>query len=131
MIAEIPDRRLITYGLSASADVRGVNLRNDGTTMIFDAVISKRINDQDEIRDLRLPMLGEHNVLNALAAISVALEMGIAAEQIRNALDQFKGVGRRFEQKGVVGDITIIDDYGHHPVEITAAIGGGTDAQTP
>ena len=122
MIAEIPDRRLITYGLSASADVRGVNLRNDGTTMIFDAVISKRINNQNEIKDLRLPMLGEHNVLNALAAISVALEMGIPAEQIRNALDQFKGVGRRFDMKGVVGDITIIDDYGHHPVEITAAL---------
>ena len=122
MIADIPERRIISYGFSASADVRGINLRPDNDSMIFDAMVSKRISDQGIIEGFRLPMLGDHNVLNTLAAISVCLEMGINADKILHAVSQFKGVGRRFDRKGSVSDITIIDDYGHHPVEITAAL---------
>jgi len=97
-------------------------LRPDNDSMIFDAMVSKRISDQGIIEGFRLPMLGDHNVLNTLAAISVCLEMGINADKILHAVSQFKGVGRRFDRKGSVSDITIIDDYGHHPVEITAAL---------
>jgi UDP-N-acetylmuramate--alanine ligase len=122
MIADIPERRIISYGFSATADVRGINLRPDNDSMIFDAMVSKRISDQGIIEGFRLPMLGDHNVLNTLAAISVCLEMGIDADKILHAVSQFKGVGRRFDRKGSVSDITIIDDYGHHPVEITAAL---------
>jgi UDP-N-acetylmuramate--alanine ligase len=122
MIADIPERRIISYGFSASADVRGINLRPDNDSMIFDAMVSKRISDQGIIEGFRLPMLGDHNVLNTLAAISVCLEMGIDADKILHAVSQFKGVGRRFDRKGSVSDITIIDDYGHHPVEIIAAL---------
>ena len=122
MIADIPERRIISYGFSASADVRGINLRPDNDSMIFDAMVSKRISDQGIIEGFRLPMLGDHNVLNTLAAISVCLEMGIDADKILHSVGQFKGVGRRFDRKGSVSDITIIDDYGHHPVEITAAL---------
>jgi len=74
---------------------------------------------------LCFPMLGTHNVQNALAAISVALEMGIESEIIREALANFKGVGRRFDIKGSAHGITVIDDYGHHPVEIKAALNAG------
>ena len=122
MIADIPERRIISYGFSASADVRGINLRPNNDSMIFDAMVSKRISDQGIIEGFRLPMLGDHNVLNTLAAISVCLEMGIDDDKILHAVSQFKGVGRRFDRKGSVSDITIIDDYGHHPVEITAAL---------
>ncbi len=122
MIADIPERRIISYGFSASADIRGINLRPDNGSMVFDAMVSKRINQHGIIEGFRLPMLGDHNVLNTLAAISVCLEMGIATDKIIHAVSQFKGVGRRFDKKGCVSDITIIDDYGHHPVEITAAL---------
>ena len=74
---------------------------------------------------MNFPMLGTHNVQNALAAISVALEMGIDTDIIRGALANFKGVGRRFDLKGIAPGITVIDDYGHHPVEIKAALGAG------
>jgi UDP-N-acetylmuramate--alanine ligase len=77
------------------------------------------------ISGLRFPMLGEHNVQNCLAAIAVALEMGMTPDEIITALAGFGGVGRRFETKGVCGGVTVIDDYGHHPVEIRAALQAG------
>ena len=123
MIADIPDRRLITYGFSASADIRAVNVKAHEGGMIFDVQISSRMDsDSHLIKRVNLPMLGEHNVLNCLAAISVALEMNVASDRIRSGLKQFRGVGRRFEVKGSAGGITVIDDYGHHPVEIRAAL---------
>ncbi len=123
MIADIPDRRLITYGFSASADIRAVNVKAHEGGMIFDVQISSRMDsDSHLIKRINLPMLGEHNVLNCLAAISVALEMNVASDRIRSGLKQFRGVGRRFEVKGSAGGITVIDDYGHHPVEIRAAL---------
>ena len=122
MIPEISERRIITYGLSASADVRAANLRVCDDGMKFDVNISKRIDTSEIIKDVIFPMLGEHNVLNCLAAISVALEMGVDADAIRSGLKKFKGVGRRFDYKGSASGIMVIDDYGHHPVEISAAL---------
>ena len=123
MMPEIPERRLITYGLSASADIRATNLSASDEGMRFDIMISRRIDaGMEMIADVLLPMLGEHNVLNCLAAVSVALEMGISDAAIRDGLKNFRGVGRRFEFKGSADGIMVIDDYGHHPVEIEAAL---------
>ncbi|MCE2516848.1 MAG: UDP-N-acetylmuramate--L-alanine ligase [Alphaproteobacteria bacterium] len=123
MMPEISERRIVTYGLSASADVRALNLTVDNGGMSFDVHLSRRMeNEADVITGVSFPMLGEHNVLNCLAAISVALEMGVSVEAIRDGLKKFKGVGRRFDFKGSAGGIMVIDDYGHHPVEITAAL---------
>ena len=126
LMAGIKDRRIITYGMVATADVRAINMRIDGASMVFDVQLSDRAaGDATIITDIRFPMLGEHNVQNCLAAIAVALEMNIQADAIRNALAAFGGVGRRFETKGVSQGVTIIDDYGHHPVEISAALKAG------
>ena len=98
LLPKIRDRRIITYGLSVTADVRAVNIRSDHDKMLFDIQLSDRLmGASDAISDISCPRLGTHNVQNALAAISVALEMGIEANIIRSALSNFKGVGRRFD----------------------------------
>ena len=126
LMAGIKDRRIITYGMSANADVRAVNLRVDGAAMLFDVMLSDRTAGGFEMMpSVRFPMLGEHNVQNCLAAVAVALEMGVVPDRIAAALDGFGGVGRRFETKGISGGVTVIDDYGHHPVEIRAALQAG------
>ena len=126
LLPKIQDRRIISYGLSVMADVRAVNIRSNCDKMLFDIQLSDRLMGQAEtITDISFPMLGTHNVQNALAAISVALEMGIEIATIKNALAHFKGVGRRFDIKGTASGITVIDDYGHHPVEIKAALNAG------
>jgi UDP-N-acetylmuramate--alanine ligase len=126
LMAGIKDRRIITYGLSANADVRAVNMRHEGSAMLFDVILSERTaGNTGIISNLRFPMLGEHNVQNCLAAIAVAMEMGMTPDEITTALAGFGGVGRRFETKGVSGGVTVIDDYGHHPVEIRAALQAG------
>jgi UDP-N-acetylmuramate--alanine ligase len=126
MMAHIKDRRIITYGMSANADVRATNLRVEGSNMLFDVLLSDRlVGEIERIDDVLFPMLGDHNVQNCLAAIAVALEMNIDAKKIKQALAIFGGVGRRFETKGVSEGVTIIDDYGHHPVEIKAALQAG------
>ena len=123
MIPTISERRLVTYGLSASADIRATSLAADEDGMSFDVHVSERVVPGIGVAEkVRLPMLGEHNVLNCLAAVSVSLEMGISIDAIREGLKQFRGVGRRFEFKGSAGGISVIDDYGHHPVEIRAAL---------
>lgn len=126
LLPKIRDRRIISYGLSVMADVRAVNIRSNHDNMLFDIQLSDRLmGAAEKISDISFPMLGTHNVQNALAAISVALEMGIESEIIREALANFKGVGRRFDIKGSAHGITVIDDYGHHPVEIKAALNAG------
>lgn len=126
LLPKIRDRRLITYGMSVMADVRAVNIQNNCDSMRFDVALSDRLmGSAQTLQGISFPMLGAHNVQNALAAISVALEMGIDQEIIRHALTNFKGVGRRFDIKGRAGGITVIDDYGHHPVEIKAALNAG------
>ncbi|MEH6630801.1 MAG: UDP-N-acetylmuramate--L-alanine ligase [Halopseudomonas aestusnigri] len=123
LIGRIEDRRIVTYGFSPQAKFRAVNVRTEITGNVFDVVISKR-NEEDSrtITDCRLPMLGNHNILNALAAISVSSELGMSDAEIRSSLAEFKGVKRRFTKTGEVNGITIIDDYGHHPVEIAAVL---------
>ncbi|MBL9035904.1 MAG: UDP-N-acetylmuramate--L-alanine ligase [Rhodospirillaceae bacterium] len=123
MIPRLSDRRIITYGFSPQADVRAVNLRMDPTGGTYDVVINDRFRDvHHEIKDVRLPMVGEHNVQNSLAAISVAIEMRLGDEVIRRGFAGFGGVKRRFTKTGEANGVTVIDDYGHHPVEIAAVL---------
>jgi UDP-N-acetylmuramate--alanine ligase len=123
MVGRINDRRIVTYGFSPQADVRAVDLAIDPAGASYDVVIAGRGETADRrIPDLRLPMMGQHNVQNSLAAIAVASEMGAEDDTIRSALASFGGVKRRFTRTGEVDGITVIDDYGHHPVEIAAVL---------
>jgi len=121
LVGKIDDRRVITYGFSRQADVRAENLRYESAVAIFD--ITHRVGEEERrIEGLRLPMPGAHNVSNALAAVAVGLELKISDEAITRALAEFKGVKRRFTRVGEWNGIPIIDDYGHHPVEIAAVL---------
>jgi UDP-N-acetylmuramate--alanine ligase len=123
LVGEIKDRRVITYGQNPQADVRLVDLENVGGVSKFSVEIRDRIRlTQLRIDGLELPMPGIHNALNATAAIAVADQLHVPAEAIRKGLKGFTGVKRRFTRTGVVGGITVIDDYGHHPVEIAAVL---------
>ncbi len=122
LIPQVPERRIVTYGFSPQADVRAVNLRLNGAGARFDATIDDRHGETTTFRDLHLPLVGEHNVQNSLAAIAVAHEMGIDQATIRRALSGIKGVRRRFTRTGEAAGLTVIDDYGHHPVEIAAVL---------
>ncbi|MDP2732761.1 MAG: UDP-N-acetylmuramate--L-alanine ligase [Hoeflea sp.] len=123
LVGEIKDRRVITYGQNPQADVRLVDLETIDGVSHFAVEIRDRIRmTQLRIDGLELPMPGVHNALNATAAIAVADQLHVPAEAIRLGLKGFTGVKRRFTRTGVVGGITIIDDYGHHPVEIGAAL---------
>ncbi|MFC6196802.1 UDP-N-acetylmuramate--L-alanine ligase [Ponticaulis profundi] len=129
LAARVSDRRRITYGFNPQADIRAMNLRTDADGAHFDLAIRSRIGNSHTISDLLLPMAGQHNVLNALAAIAVALELGADAENIRGALARFGGVKRRFSDVGEWNGVRIIDDYGHHPVEIAAVLKAARDMQ--
>jgi UDP-N-acetylmuramate--alanine ligase len=123
LIGQVSDRRIVTYGFSPQADMRAINLRYDNGAACFDVAIrSRRASDERTIRDIVLPMPGDHNVLNALASIGVACELSLADEVVREGLASFKGVKRRFTEVGAVNNVRIIDDYGHHPVEISAVL---------
>jgi UDP-N-acetylmuramate--alanine ligase len=130
LVGRITDRRVVTFGFNAQADVRAVNLRFDQGISRFDV----RLQAEDTmITDMSLPMPGNHNVSNALAAVAVARHLGMSGDDIRTALAGFAGVNRRFTRVGEVGGVTIIDDYGHHPVEIAAVLKAArqTVAATP
>jgi len=123
LIAKITDRRIISYGVNPQADVRLEDLTFDGGTAKFNVVISGRSSgERRELNDMVLPMPGEHNVLNAVAAIAVAHELGLSDDVVRQALKAFGGVKRRFTKTGEWNGVTIIDDYGHHPAEISAVL---------
>jgi UDP-N-acetylmuramate--alanine ligase len=123
LVGEIRDRRVITYGRNPQADVRLVDLENHDGVQHFSVEIRDRIRQtQLRIDGLELPMPGVHNALNATAAIAVADQLHVPAEAIRKGLKAFTGVKRRFTRTGVVGGVTVIDDYGHHPVEIAAVL---------
>ena len=123
LAAQIVNRRLITYGLNPQAMVRAENVDMDPDGSTFDVVIRDGHGDNEtRIERLRLPMAGWHNVSNALAAISVAREVGVDDEGIREGLAGFGGVKRRFTTTGVAHGVRVIDDYGHHPVEIAAVL---------
>ncbi|MFT5868971.1 MAG: UDP-N-acetylmuramate--alanine ligase [Paracoccaceae bacterium] len=119
LVGKITDRRVITFGFNAQADVRAVNLRYKAGIAYFDIALQA---EGKIIEGCSLPMPGDHNVSNALSAVAVARHLGMKAAQIREALANFKGVNRRFTKVGEVGGVTIIDDYGHHPVEIAAVL---------
>ncbi|MBY0509862.1 MAG: UDP-N-acetylmuramate--L-alanine ligase [Rhodospirillaceae bacterium] len=123
LLPQLTDRKIITYGLSPAAMVRGLNVVLDVNGVRFDAAISDRVAGGERIiENIRLTMYGQHNVLNSLAAVSVAAEMGLSDDVIRDGLAKFKGVKRRFTKVGEIDGITVIDDYGHHPVEIAAVL---------
>jgi len=127
IIPRVRDRRVITYGFSAQADVRGEHVAPVPGGNYFDVALRQRDGSFRRIAGISLPMPGRHNVQNALAAVAVAVEMGVADDTIRTGFAQFGGVKRRFTKVGEValesGDpVSIIDDYGHHPVEIRAVL---------
>lgn len=126
----INDRRIITYGTNPQADVRAVNIRSVAEGQLFDVEVSGRGQDKRVIADALLPMHGEHNVRNALAVISIALELSLSDETILKGLRSFNGVKRRFTNTGEGLGITVIDDYGHHPVEIAATLKAARAAQS-
>ncbi|MFM9851374.1 MAG: UDP-N-acetylmuramate--L-alanine ligase [Sphingomonadaceae bacterium] len=122
IIARIRDRRIMTYGFSAQSDVRGDNVVPIPGGNRFDVTVRARDGSARVIEGIELPMPGRHNVQNALAAIAVGLEMGIDDGVIAQGFAKFGGVKRRFTKVGEVDGVTIIDDYGHHPVEIRAVL---------
>ncbi|GGF17442.1 UDP-N-acetylmuramate--L-alanine ligase [Aliidongia dinghuensis] len=123
MIPRVSDRRLVTYGLSPQADVRAENVEIGPDGAVYDVVLTDRISRAERrLERVRLPMYGQHNVLNSLAAIAVGSEMGIEDQVLKTALANFGGVKRRFTKTGVSNGVTVIDDYGHHPVEIAAVL---------
>jgi UDP-N-acetylmuramate--alanine ligase len=121
LVGRLTDRRVVTFGFNAQADVRAVNLRYEAGVAHFDVALRGE-GQGGMIEGCSLPMPGDHNVSNALAAIAVARHLGMKRAEIREALAAFAGVNRRFTSVGTVGGVTIIDDYGHHPVEIAAVL---------
>ena len=119
LVGKITDRRVVTYGFNAQADVRAVNLTYRNGAAYFDVALQ---GEDQMIEGCMLPMPGDHNVSNALAAVAVARHLGLKRDEIKSALENFRGVNRRFTRIGEVGGVTIIDDYAHHPVEIAAAL---------
>jgi UDP-N-acetylmuramate--alanine ligase len=123
LVGRIEDRRIITYGENPQADVRLVDVAHvDGRSRFTVQFRDREGQLVHAIKDLALPMPGRHNALNATSAIAVARELKIPDEAIRKALAGFGGVRRRFTRAGEWNGITIIDDYGHHPVEIAAVL---------
>ena len=136
LVAAIDNRRMVTYGLNPQAMVRADNCRMGPDGCRFDVVIQARgstaLDEPIRIEDLHLPMAGWHNVSNALAAIAVARELDVDESAIRQGLAGFGGVKRRFTTTGVVNGVRVVDDYGHHPVEIAAVLKAARQvAQSP
>ena len=129
MVGRISDRRIVTYGMSPQADIRAVNVAFAAGGAEFDVNITDRVGGGVEtIKGLCLPMPGAHNVQNALVVVAVAREMGIEDSVTRRALAGFEGVKRRFTRTGEAAGVTVIDDYAHHPVEISAVLGAARTA---
>ncbi len=123
LVGRIEDRRIVTYGENPQADVRLLDISHAGGISLFTIQLRDRTSQTlHEIKNLALPMPGRHNALNATAAVAVAHELGVAGDTIRNALSKFAGVRRRFTRTGTWNGVTIVDDYGHHPVEIAAVL---------
>ena len=122
MAARVENRRLVTYGVNPQAEVRAeaITMGPDGAR--FDVVIRPREGEALRFVDLHLPMAGHHNVLNSLAAVAVARELGLDEAAIRKGLAEFGGVKRRFTTTGVAGGVRVVDDYAHHPVEIFSVL---------
>jgi UDP-N-acetylmuramate--alanine ligase len=131
VVGRIEDRRIVTYGENPQADVRLTNLSNAGGRQTFTVLFRDRDGKTVHIlSDLTLPMPGRHNALNATSAVAVAHELKIPDDAIRTALAGFGGVKRRFTRAGEWNGVTIIDDYGHHPVEIAAVLKAARESTT-
>src|SRR5580698_3699801 len=122
MAAKVENRRLITYGANPQAEVRAMNVGFGAEGSTFDVLIEAPGGAPTVLGDMTLPMAGQHNVLNALAAIAVGRELGATEKAIRKGLAEFGGVRRRFSFTGTGGGVQVVDDYGHHPVEIAAVL---------
>ena len=122
MVAQVQNRRLITYGTNPQAEIRATNIGMGPEGATYDVTINGPDNAVTILGELHMPMAGQHNVLNSLAAIAVARELGVSEKAIRKGLAGFGGVRRRFTITGVGAGIRVIDDYGHHPVEISAVL---------
>jgi len=127
LVGRVSDRRIVTFGFNAQADVRATNLAYENGVARFDIELQS---EDDRIEGCSLPMPGNHNVSNALAAVAVARHLGMKKAEIRDALASFEGVNRRFTRVGEVNGVTIIDDYGHHPVEIAAVLKAARQASS-
>jgi UDP-N-acetylmuramate--alanine ligase len=130
ILPRVRDRRVVTYGFSAQADVRGEHVTPVPGGNRFDVLVRDREGNVRTIEGIELPMPGRHNVQNALAAVAVGLEMGISDARIAGGFAQFGGVKRRFTKVGEARGATIIDDYGHHPVEIKAVLAAAREGAT-
>jgi UDP-N-acetylmuramate--alanine ligase len=122
VLARIRDRRIVTYGFSALADVRADNVTAVPGGSAFDGIILGKDGERRTLERIHVPMPGRHNVLNALAAIAVALELGLSDEKITTGFEKFEGVKRRFTRVGEIDGAIVIDDYAHHPTEIRAVL---------
>lgn len=124
LIPDLEGRRVITYGFNPQADVQASNIRTHNGGSLYDVTFSGDLGGGEEktLRDVYLPMPGRHNVQNSLAALAIAQEMDVPAPVMKTAMKNFSGVKRRFTKTGEVEGIRIIDDYGHHPVEIAAVL---------
>ena len=122
LTARVENRRLVTYGVNPQAEVRAEKITMGPDGARYDVVIDPLEGETIRYDDLHLPMAGHHNVMNSLAAIAVARELGVSADDIRKGLAAFGGVRRRFTTTGVAGGVRVIDDYGHHPVEIASVL---------
>jgi UDP-N-acetylmuramate--alanine ligase len=123
LIGSIEDHRIVTYGENPQAEVRLVDVSHAGGTSLFTVLFREAVGRAaHEIKNIALPMPGRHNALNATAAIAIARELSVGDESIRTAFAKFGGVRRRFTRTGIWNGATIIDDYGHHPVEIAAVL---------
>lgn len=129
LIGQVTDRRIVTYGLSTQADVRAVNVQQQPQGQRFDVLLTDpQSGEQRSIDGVVLPMHGQHNLSNALAAIAVASELGMPDDALRAGLAGFGGVKRRFTLTGEVNGVRVIDDYAHHPVEIAATLSSARQA---
>lgn len=133
LISQIQDRRIITYGLNPQSDIRASHIRTDADGCLYDVHFAGWLYDRGAdsvLRDVRLPMHGTHNILNSLAALAIGYEMDIDMKVMKNALAQFSGVKRRFTRTGETNGVCVIDDYGHHPVEIAAVLDAARSVAT-
>ena len=128
VLSRIRDRRIVTYGTSALADIRAENILPENGGSRFDVSVLGKDGERRVIKDVFVPIPGRHNVLNALAAIAVGLEFGFSDEVLRSGFRNFSGVKRRFSKVGELEGSTVVDDYAHHPVEIRAVLSAAREA---
>jgi UDP-N-acetylmuramate--alanine ligase len=141
LVRQVDNRRVVTYGFSENAMIRATNMRLTEEGSTFDVEITGKIPTTifgqiqgtvhvlpKRMKDIYLPMVGKHNVQNALSVVAIALELGLGEDVVKKALASFKGVKRRFTRIGESGGVTVIDDYAHHPVEIQTVLNAAQQA---